>query len=109
MNYRKSLPLYRLIVSMLIVSTICTFNGCATLAHRTSPSIQSEQRLLYCDGRGDVCPWLWGDAGLLLLGIVPGVLAFGVDFGTGAWRHLDDDQFETQFEHDNRVEVMTMR
>ena len=36
--------------------------------------------------------WLIGDAALLLLGIIPGLIAGGIDFGTGAWRNLDDVQ-----------------
>lgn len=34
-----------------------------------------------------MCPWLIGDAVLLVPFILPGVVAFIVDFGTGAWRH----------------------
>lgn len=37
-------------------------------------------------------PWLLGDAGLLLFGVVPGLVAFGIDAATGAWRNLDDEQ-----------------
>ena len=37
-------------------------------------------------------PWLLGDTALLIPFIIPGVIAFGVDFGTGAWRDLDDEQ-----------------
>lgn len=37
-------------------------------------------------------PWLLGDAAFLLLGIIPGVIALGVDIGTGAWRNLSDRQ-----------------
>lgn len=36
--------------------------------------------------------WLIGDAGLLFLGVVPGVIALGVDFGSGAWRKFHDRQ-----------------
>ena len=36
--------------------------------------------------------WLVGDMGWFLLGGIPGIIAFGVDFGTGAWRQLDDRQ-----------------
>lgn len=36
--------------------------------------------------------WLVGDVGWFLLGGIPGVIAFGVDFGSGAWRRLDDRQ-----------------
>ncbi len=37
-------------------------------------------------------PWIIGDAGLLLFFIVPGVVAGGLDVGTGAWRKLSDPQ-----------------
>ncbi len=37
-------------------------------------------------------PWLLGDAGLLLFGVVPGLVALGIDAATGAWRNLDDEQ-----------------
>lgn len=37
-------------------------------------------------------PWLIGDAAWLLLGVVPGLVALGVDFGTGAWRDIDSRQ-----------------
>lgn len=35
---------------------------------------------------------LLGDAGLLLFFVVPGLIALGVDFGTGAWRNLHSTQ-----------------
>ena len=37
-------------------------------------------------------PWLIGDAGLLILFVVPGAVALGVDFGMGTWQLLDDPQ-----------------
>lgn len=37
-------------------------------------------------------PFLLGDAALLLVGVVPGVVALGVDFATGSWRYLEDVQ-----------------
>lgn len=58
-------------------------SGCATLAHRNRPT----DSRMHCDGGGEYCPWLIGDALLLIPGIVPGVIAFIVDFGTGEWRH----------------------
>ncbi len=36
--------------------------------------------------------WLIGDAAFLLLGIIPGLIAGGIDFATGAWRNLDERQ-----------------
>jgi len=58
-------------------------SGCATLAHRNSPS----NGTTHCDSGGEYCPWLIGDALLLIPGIVPGVIAFVVDFGTGEYQH----------------------
>ncbi len=87
--------LRRAVASLLIVSHLCLSSGCATLAHRSSASGQRERSTASCDGSTDVCPWVAGDAGLLLLGIVPGVIAFIVDFGTGAWRHTETDQVTT--------------
>ena len=40
----------------------------------------------------DPSPWLIADGALLLLGIIPGVIALGVDFFTGSWRILHDPQ-----------------
>ena len=72
---------------LFIVAAPWLFSGCATLAHRSSVSGQHVHTTSNCDGHGDVCPWLVGDALLLLPGVVPGVVAFAVDVGTGAWDH----------------------
>lgn len=85
----------RAVVLLLIVSHLFLFSGCATLAHRSSASGQHAQSTADCSGAGEVCPWLLGDAGLLLLGVIPGVIAFIVDFGTGAWRHADHGRVMT--------------
>lgn len=77
----------RTLSTMLILGHLCLASGCATLAHRSSVSGNRVRSTSNCSGAGSVCPWLWADAGLLLLGIVPGVVAFIVDFGTGAWQH----------------------
>ena len=37
-------------------------------------------------------PFLLGDAALLLVGVVPGVVALAVDFATGSWRYLEEEQ-----------------
>lgn len=37
-------------------------------------------------------PLLIADAALLLFFFIPGAIALGVDFGTGAWRDLDERQ-----------------
>ena len=83
----KREALRRWIGSVLVVATVCWTSGCATLAHRSSVSGQGVRTTSNCGGQGGACPWLIGDALLLLPGIVPGVIAFAVDFGTGAWRH----------------------
>lgn len=73
--------------ALLVGSNLWLSSGCATLAHRSSASGQRVRSTSNCAGAGDTCPWLLGDALLLIPGIVPGVIAFAVDFGTGAWRH----------------------
>ena len=85
----------RTVTVLLIASHLALSSGCATLAHRSSVTGQRMRVTSNCDGTGDVCPWLWGDAGLLLLGVVPGVIAFIVDFGNGTWRHVDDEHVTT--------------
>lgn len=40
----------------------------------------------------DPDPWLIGDGVLLFFFLIPGLIALGVDFGTGAWRNLEDPQ-----------------
>ncbi len=87
--------LRHVVASLMIVSHLCLSSGCATLAHRSSASGQHEQSTANCDGSGDVCPWLAGDAGLLLPGVLPGVIAFIVDFRTGAWRHTHAGEVTT--------------
>lgn len=39
----------------------------------------------------DVNAWLIGDCALLLFFFIPGLIALGVDFGTGAWREYNLD------------------
>ena len=38
-------------------------------------------------------PLLIGDAVLLFFFVVPGLIALGIDFGTGAWRDFHDTQY----------------
>ena len=67
------------------------------MAHR-GPSGDRVRVSSACQGKGHVCPWLVGDAAWLFAGVVPGVVAFIVDFGTGAWNHGpdgDDTEFRT--------------
>ncbi len=37
-------------------------------------------------------PLLIADAALLVVFVIPGIVALGIDFATGAWRDLDDVQ-----------------
>jgi len=85
----------RTVAALMIASHLLLYSGCATLAHRSSVSGERVRHTSNCEGGGDVCPWLLGDAGLLLLGIVPGVIAFIVDFGTGAWQHQGETEVRT--------------
>ncbi len=76
----------RLISAVLAVG-LSMFGGCATLAHRSSHDYEAKKSVTSCDHEGEVCPWLIGDALLLIPFLIPGVIAFCVDFGTGAWKH----------------------
>ncbi len=90
--------------ALLVASNLGLSSGCATLAHRSSVSGERVRSSSHCAGAGDTCPWLLGDALLLIPGIVPGVIAFAVDFGTGAWRHdAYSDYPETASRPDNDV------
>jgi hypothetical protein len=75
------------IFTLAVVSSVASSGGCATLAHRSSHAYPGKRLVEECENKGDVCPWLAADFALLLAGVVPGVIALGVDFGTGAWRH----------------------
>jgi hypothetical protein len=59
-------------------------SGCCTIAHSGEIETWDDNT-----GGGEACPWLIGDALLLIPGIVPGVIAFVVDFATGEWRHAE--------------------
>ena len=87
MRYLHRSVFRQVIALLLIAGTLCWSTGCATLAHRSSHSYDGKGLVTSCEHKTEVCPWLIGDALLLLPGIVPGVIAFAVDFGTGAWRH----------------------
>ncbi|RME40183.1 MAG: hypothetical protein D6788_03940 [Planctomycetota bacterium] len=71
----------------LAIGSLLASSGCATLAHRSSVSGRYVRHTANCTGEGDKCPWLASDALLLFAGIVPGVVAFAVDFSSGAWKH----------------------
>ena len=77
----------RFVAITLVAGHLALASGCATMAHRSSVSGQYVRSTSQCTGAGGTCPWIWGDAGLLLLGVVPGVIAFVVDFSTGAIHH----------------------
>lgn len=66
-------------------------SGCATLVHGTAHSPQRFRSTAACSESSDVCPWMIADVGLLFLGVIPGVVALGVDFATGAWHHPSHD------------------
>ncbi len=80
------------VAAIMAASSLWLSSGCATLAHRSSVTGERVLSTSSCTGEGDVCGWLAGDALLLIPGIVPGVIAFAVDFGTGAWRHDSDPE-----------------
>ena len=96
----------RTVAALLIASHLVLSSGCATLAHRSSVSGERVRHTSNCAGGGEVCPWLLGDAALLLLGIVPGVIAFIVDFGTGAWQHQGETQVRTASDEVASVHVL---
>ena len=87
MRLMKQSVFSRFVCVSLVAGHLALASGCATLAHRSAVSGQHVPATEYCTGSGDTCPWLWADAGLLLLGVVPGVIALIVDFGSGAWQH----------------------
>lgn len=45
----------------------------------------------------DVDPWLFGSVALIVLFVIPGLVATGVDFATGAWKKLDTDHLHFDF------------
>ena len=75
------------LLSAALAAAVSDSGGCATLAHRNSHSYEGKEKVSSCARGEGVCPWLIGDALLLIPGILPGVIAFIVDFGTGAWHH----------------------
>lgn len=69
---------------MLLAAT----SGCCTIAHRTGTTRDGQAKASWCDGTpSGACPWLIGDGLLLIPFIVPGVIAFVVDFSNGEWQH----------------------
>lgn len=77
---------YRTMVTLLIAGMGYATTGCATLAHQTRPG-QRFNPVAACDGESGPCPYMAGDAALLMMGVVPGAIALVVDFSTGAWMH----------------------
>lgn len=55
-------------------------------------NVGTPERPVMADVKFDPDPLLIADAVLLVFFVVPGLVALGVDFGTGAWRKLDDPQ-----------------
>ena len=63
-------------VTMVVIAGIlCSSPGCATIAHRSSYTYAGKDTVTSCENTSGVCPWLIGDALLLLPGIVPGVIS----------------------------------
>ena len=60
--------------------------------HNPQFNVGTDRRPIMYDLHYDPDPWLIGDGVLLLFFIIPGVIALGVDFGTGAWRTVDNPQ-----------------
>ena len=89
----------RLGAAVLSVVTIAGGPGCATLAHRSSVSGDQVRHTSNCAGDGKTCPWIAADAALLLAGIVPGVVALAVDFGSGSWQHDNLDNQDSVSTH----------
>ncbi len=55
-------------------------------------NVGTDRRPVMYDMHYDPNPWLIGDGVLLLFLIIPGLIGLGVDFGTGAWRNIDNPQ-----------------
>ena len=85
MTIIKSFLHRRTIAALLVIGHLSLASGCATIAHKNAYTYGSKGEPCHSDGV--TCPWLIGDALLLIPGVVPGVSAFIVDFSTGAWRH----------------------
>ena len=46
----------------------------------------------------EVDPWFFGSLGLILLFVIPGLVATGVDLATGAWKKLSRDHLHVDLE-----------
>lgn len=46
----------------------------------------------------DIDPWLIGSLALIVVFVIPGLVATGVDFATGAWKKFDEDSLHFDFE-----------
>ncbi|MFH1998186.1 MAG: hypothetical protein ABIK28_00830 [Planctomycetota bacterium] len=55
-------------------------------------AVDSNGRQIMVDVQYEADPLVIADAALLLFFIVPGLVALGVDFGTGAWRNYSSPQ-----------------
>ncbi|MEK6797829.1 MAG: hypothetical protein AABZ12_02560 [Planctomycetota bacterium] len=74
-------------IPLVVAAAMPGLSGCATLAHKTDASGLHARRTEKCDGANGVCPWVAADCAWLLAGVVPGVVALVVDWGTGCWNH----------------------
>ena len=48
--------------------------------------------------QSEIDPWFFGSIGLVVLFVIPGVVATGVDLASGAWKKLDRDRLHVQLE-----------
>lgn len=86
MKLARSPSLKRSVSLTLVLAVGLLSTGCATMTHKASSG--QWQAVSSCDAAaGELCPWVVGDVGLLLLGVIPGVVALAVDAGTGAMHH----------------------
>ncbi len=58
-------------------------------------NVGTEQRPLDVQLQYNPDAWLIGDCAFLLIGLIPGVVALGIDFGTGTWRDYEEIQHIT--------------
>ena len=47
-----------------------------------------------------VDPWLIGSVALVIVFVIPGVVATAIDFATGAWKKLDEEEIHFNFKED---------
>lgn len=45
----------------------------------------------------DIDPWLFGSMALVIVFVIPGIVATGIDLATDAWKKLDEDEIHFNF------------